>query len=81
MVKDPPVIAGDSGLNLGQEDPLEEEVAIYFSILVWEIPRTEKPGWLQSMESQRVRQDWDTEHSHTILPNREELSCKQLKIH
>ena len=31
-------------LSLGQEDPLEKEMAIYSSILAWEIPWTEKPG-------------------------------------
>ena len=30
--------------SLGQEDPLEKEMAIYSSILAWEIPWTEKPG-------------------------------------
>ena len=37
-------------LSLGQEDPLEEEVATHSSILAWEIPWTEEPGRLQSME-------------------------------
>ena len=44
-------------LILSQEDPLEEEMAIYFSILAWEIPWTEEPGRLQCMGSQRVRHD------------------------
>ena len=35
--------------SLGQEDPLEEEMATHSSILVWEIPWTEEPGGLQSM--------------------------------
>ena len=39
---------------LGQEDPLEEEMATHSSILIWRIPRTEEPGGLQSMGSQRV---------------------------
>jgi hypothetical protein len=38
--------------SLGQEDPLKKEMATHSSILVWEIPWTEK---LQSMGSQRVR--------------------------
>ena len=37
---------------LGQEDPLEEEMAIHSSILAWKIPWTEEPGGLQSMGSQ-----------------------------
>ena len=40
--------------SLGQEDPLEKGKATHFSILAWRIPWTEKPGRLQSMESQRV---------------------------
>ena len=32
--------------SLGQEDTLEEEMAIYSSILAWKIPRTEEPGGL-----------------------------------
>ena len=43
--------------SLGQEDPLEEEMAIYSSILAWGIPWTEEPGGLQSMGSQRVGHD------------------------
>ena len=40
--------------SLDQEDPLEEEIAKYPSVLAWEIPWTEKPGRPQSMGSQRV---------------------------
>ena len=40
--------------SLGQEDPLEKEMAKHSSILAWRIPRTEEPGGLQSMRSQRV---------------------------
>ena len=43
--------------SLGQEDPLEKEMATHSSILVWEIPQTEEPGGLQSMGSQRVGHD------------------------
>ena len=39
--------------SLDQEDPLEEEMATHSSILPWEIPRTEEPGGLQSMGSQK----------------------------
>ena len=41
----------------GLEDPLEKGVATHSSILAWRIPRTEEPGGLQSMGSQRVRHD------------------------
>ena len=40
--------------SLGQEDPLEQEMATHSSILVWKVPWTEKPGGLQSIGSQRV---------------------------
>ena len=46
--------------SLGQEDPLEKELATHFSILAWKIPWTEKPGRLQPMGSQRAGQDWAT---------------------
>ena len=43
--------------SLGGKDPLEEDMATHSSILVWRIPRTEEPGGLQSIGSQRVRHD------------------------
>ena len=46
--------------SLDQEEPLEKEMATHSSILGWEIPWTEEPGGLQSMESQRVRDDLAT---------------------
>ena len=46
--------------SLGQEDPLEKEMATHSSILAWKIPWTEEPGRLQSIGSQRVRHDWAT---------------------
>ena len=49
--------------SLGQEDPLEEKMATHFSILAWKIPRTEEPGGLQSMGSQRVGHD-RSDHIH-----------------
>ena len=58
--------------SLGQEDPLEEEMATHSSILAWEIPWTEETGRLQSMGSQRVRNDWATESeskSRSVVSN------------
>ena len=43
--------------SLGQEDPLEKGMATHSNILAWRIPRTEKPGRLQSMGPQRVGHD------------------------
>ena len=40
--------------SLGQEDPLEKEMAAHSSTLAWKIPWMEEPGGLQSMGSQRV---------------------------
>ena len=44
-------------LSLGQEDPLEKEMAPHSSTLAWKIPWTEGPGGLLSMGLQRVRHD------------------------
>ena len=46
--------------SLGQEEPLEKEMAPHSSILAWEILPTEEPGGLQSMGSQRVEHDLGT---------------------
>ena len=52
--------------SLGQEDPLKTGMATHSSILAEEIPRTEEPGGLQSLESQRVRRDWVTDTTTII---------------
>ena len=57
MVKRLPAMWKTQVHSLGQEDPLEKEVAIHSSILAWKIPWTEEPGRLQSMGSQRVGHD------------------------
>ena len=41
--------------SLGQEDPLEKEMATHSSILAWRVLWREESGRLQSMGSQRVR--------------------------
>ena len=43
--------------SLGQEDPLEKDMATHSSTLAWKIPWREEPGRLQSMVSQRVGHD------------------------
>ena len=50
-------------LSLGQEDPLEEEMATYSSILAWKVPWTEEPGELQSTGLQRAEHDLETEQA------------------
>ena len=49
MVKSLPEMWETWVQSLGQEDPLEEEMATHSSILPWKIPWTEEPGQLQSM--------------------------------
>ena len=66
-VKNPPAMQETWVRSLGQEDPLEKEMAIHSSILTWRIPWTEEPGGLQSTGSQRVRHDWVTNTAHLEL--------------
>ena len=52
MVKNPPASEEMQETRvqfLGQEGPLEEEMATHSCIIAWEIPGTEEPGGLQSM--------------------------------
>ena len=53
MVKNLPAIQETWVSSLGQEDPLQKEMATHSSILAWRIPWTEEPGRLQSMGSQK----------------------------
>ena len=57
MVKNAPEMQETGVQSLGQEGPLEEEMATHSSPLAWRIPWTEEPGGLQSMGSHRVRLD------------------------
>ena len=52
MVKHLPAMLETQVQSLGQEDPLEKEMATHSSTLAWKIPWMEKPGGLQSMVSQ-----------------------------
>ena len=45
VVKNSPIMQEMQVQSLGWEDPLEKEMTIHSSILAWEIPWTEKPGW------------------------------------
>ena len=62
MVKNLPAKQETWVQSLGQEDSLEEEIAIHSSILAWKIPWTEEPGGSQSTGSQR-----DTTEQLTFL--------------
>ena len=55
MVKNPLPVPEMQVQSLGQEDPLEKEMATHCSILAWRIPWTEEPGGLQSMGLQSIR--------------------------
>ena len=57
LVKNPPMMWETWVRSLGQEDPLEKEMATHSSTLAWKIPWTEERGGLQSMWSQRVGHD------------------------
>ena len=57
LIKNLPANAGDVGSILGQDDPLEEEMATHSSILAWRFRQTWEPGRLQSIGSQRIRHD------------------------
>ena len=54
VVKNPPVIQETRVQSLGQEGPLEKEMAAHSSILAWRIPWTEEPAGLQSVGSQEL---------------------------
>ena len=56
-LKRPPPMRETWLRSLGQEDPLEKEMATHSNILAWKIPWTEEPDRLQSMGSQRVGHD------------------------
>ena len=57
MVKNLPAMQETCVRPLGREDPVEKEMTTHSRILAWRIPRTEEPGRLQSMGSQRVAHD------------------------
>ena len=60
MVKNPPAMQETQKIqvpSLSRDDPLEEGMATYCSILAWRIPWTEEPGRIQSVGFQRVGHD------------------------
>ena len=58
------------------EDPLEKSIETHCSILAWRIPWTEEPGGLQSLGSQRVRHDRETNTSLEIVEAGFEVAFK-----
>ena len=67
-------------LNLGCEDPLEKEMATPSSILAWRIPWTKEPDGPQSMESQRVGPDWETNLKARFLKMQKNFCTTKKKI-
>lgn len=63
---------------LGQEDPVEKEMATHPSILAWEIPRTEEPGGIQTTGLQRVGYDVATKHA--CMPILQMRKDRELKV-
>ena len=65
--------------SLGQEDPLEKEMATHSSTLAWRIPWREEPGRLQSMGWQRVGHNWATsltvEKQRWFSKEKQRLTC------
>ena len=70
MVKNPLAMQEPQEMRVrpwGREDPLEEDVATYSSILAWRIPQTEEPdglwfmGWVAESDTPEV-----TWHTHTL---------------
>ena len=62
MVKTMPALQETLVQSLGQEDPLEKEMATHSSISAWRTPWTEEPGRLQSMGLKRVGFNCVTKH-------------------
>ena len=77
MVKSLPTVWETQVQSLGQEDPLEKEMATHSSILAWKIPWTEEPGKLQSTGLQRVRHDWTTSPEQILEDGEEQggMAC------
>ena len=69
VVKNPPTNAGivrGGGSISGSGTSLEEGKATHSQILAWRMPRTEEPGGLRSMRSQRGGQDWKTARNSSV---------------
>ena len=83
MVKNLPAMQETWVQFLGLEDPLGKGMVTDSSILAWRTPWAEKPGGLQSMGLQRVRQDWTTNtytHTHTHTHTHRYLKLRNLSF-
>ena len=75
-VKSLPAIQETRVLSLGQEDPLEKEMATHPGILAWRIPWTEEPGRLQPMGVIRVGHDLATKSPTKLNINKNQAEMK-----
>ena len=58
MIKNLPALQETWVQSVGQEEPLEKEMATYSIILAWKIPRTEETGGLQSIRGCKNKTQW-----------------------
>ena len=75
LVKNLPIVQETWVQFLGQEDPLEKEMATHSSILAWKIPWTEEPGRPHTVHGvARVGQDLETKPpAHIILKMKQHI--------
>ena len=69
LVKNLPSLQDTQVQFLGQEDPLEKEMATHSSLLAWRIPWMEEPGRLQSIGSQELRSEQLNHHQTKLTVN------------
>ena len=69
-----PAVQETRGQPLGQEDPLEKEMATGSSILAWKIPWTEEPDRLQSVCG--VTKSWTQPSDFTLLSHTSKVMLK-----
>ena len=85
MIQNLPAVQETGVQPLGQEDPLEKEMATHSSILAWNIPWMEEPCRLQFMWAQRVRHEGKpntfTSWNRVALKIRATLSAFQWQEH
>ena len=79
-VKCLPTVQETQVRSLGQEDPLEKEMATHPSILAWKIPWMEEPGGLQSMGTQTVGHNQAISLSLSSLPGPGPVTGKSLRM-
>ena len=80
LVKNLPAMQETWVQFLGQEDPLEKEMATHSRILAWRIPWTEEPGRFRVHGVARVRHDLATEQQPDLLFQHPDLKCLAFRI-